>query len=143
MGASTLLALGAFGLAFFLYARRIHPFTAHFASQRPWRWMYERALGKWHMDELYEAVMVRPISWVSRVVFYELFDRRLIDGTVNAVGWAARSLGFVGQLFQSGNIQRYLAIFAIGLAVLLYGWMTPINHLPDVILPAPTAEVGE
>ena len=104
--------------------------TNRFASESPWRWIYQRVLNKWHVDELYETVIIKPWVWVSRVVLYELIDRRVIDGTVNLVGWGARTVGFFGQLFQSGNIQRYLAIFAVGLVVLLYGWLSPFGSQP-------------
>ncbi len=125
MGIATLVALSGFLLATLLFARRVHPVALRFAAQRPWSWLYTRLVNKWHVDELYDTVVVHPIQWVSRVILYEGLDKRVIDGLVNLVGWLGRSLGFFGQLFQSGNIQRYIAIFAIGLAVLLYGWLTP------------------
>ena len=130
MGISTAVAGAGFVVAYLLYARTVHPLTHRFASESPWSWWYERVLHKWHVDELYDAVVVRPTLWVSRVVLYEIFDRLVIDKVVNGVGWFARSVGFLGQLFQSGNIQRYLAIFAMGLAVLLYGWLTPGSARP-------------
>ncbi|MBI3179632.1 MAG: hypothetical protein HYZ27_08210, partial [Deltaproteobacteria bacterium] len=122
---ATLVAMAGFLLATLLFARRVHPAARRFAAERPWSWIHTRLINKWHVDELYDAVVVRPIVWVSRVVLYESVDKRVIDGVVNFTGWLARSLGFFIQLFQSGNIQRYIAIFAIGLAVLLYGWLTP------------------
>ena len=110
-----------------------------FIAERPWRWLHLRLAGKWHVDELYEETVVKPLEWTSRVLLYEGLDKRVIDGGVNLVGWAARSVGFLGQLFQSGNIQRYLAIFAVALAILLYGWLTP-SHLPAAsTLTAPVA----
>ncbi len=127
---STTVALVGFLLAYAFYARAIHPLSNRFASERPWRWLYQRLLHKWHVDALYDTVIVRPWIWVSRVVLYEIIDRRIIDGTVNLVGWGARTVGFFGQLFQSGNIQRYLAIFAVGLVVLLYGWLSPFGSQP-------------
>ena len=129
MGVSTAVAGLGFLLAYGLYARAIHPLTHRFASEGPWRWFYERALGKWHIDELYDATVIQPWIWVSRVVLYQGLDRRVIDGAVNGIGWLARSVGFFGQLFQSGNIQRYLAIFVIGVALMLYGWLTPARSV--------------
>ena len=122
---STAVALVGFLLAYGLYGQGIHPLTHRFASESPWRWFYDRVVQRWHVDELYETAVIRPWVWVSRVVLYEGLDRRIIDGLVNLVGWLARSVGFVGQLFHSGNIQRYLAVFALGIAILLYGWLTP------------------
>ncbi|MEK7706145.1 MAG: proton-conducting transporter membrane subunit, partial [Myxococcota bacterium] len=130
MATATTVAVAGFLTAYILYARGIHAFTARFATQQPGKWLYERVLGKWHVDELYDVTVVQPILWTSREVLDGVVDKRVIDGSVNAVGWLARSLGFFGQLFQSGNVQRYLAIFAIGLAVLLYGWMSPFENRP-------------
>ena len=127
MAASTAVALVAFGLAWAFYARQINPVTHRLASEGPSSWFYERVLHMWHIDELYETVIVQPAVWLSKVVLYEGLDRRIIDGAVNLVGWFARTIGFIGQLFQSGNIQRYLAIFAVGLAIILYGWLTPTH----------------
>jgi NADH-quinone oxidoreductase subunit L len=125
MGGATLIALCGFGVAYVLYAKRIHPVTQKLVSERPYRWLYLRLEGKWHLDELYDAVLVRPLVWLSDVVIYEGFDRRVIDALVNFVGWLGKHLGFLGQLFHTGNIQRYLAVFAVALAILLWGWLTP------------------
>jgi hypothetical protein len=42
-------------------------------------------------------------------------------------------LGAGLQMFHSGNIQRYLAAFALGLGLLLYGWLLPAK----VLTPSP------
>ncbi len=130
MTVSTLVALIGFVAAYVLYARRLHPFTRKVASERPWRWLHARLVAKWHVDELYDIIVIQPLNWVSRVVLYEGIDRRVIDGTVNFVGWFTRSVGYVGQVFQSGNVQRYLAVFAVALAVLIYGWLLPASPVP-------------
>ena len=89
------------------------------------------------MDELYDTVIVRPLSWTSRVVLANLVDRKIIDGLVNAVGYLSRTVGVFVQVLQSGNIQRYIAIFAVGLAVLIYGWLLP-SGAPNTLSAAPT-----
>ena len=130
MGVATALAIAGFLVAFFLYGRGVHPWTHRLASERPFRWLYQRVQGKWHADELADVLVVRPVGWISKVVLYELIDRRVVDGLVRRAGWLGRSFGFVGQLLQSGNIQRYIAVFAIALALLLYGWLTPFAAAP-------------
>jgi len=139
MAGSTTVALLGFGAAYFLYAKGIHPMTESLTRGGPLRWLHTRVVEKWHVDELYDAVVVQPIAKVSEGLLYRVVDVRLIDGTVNGVGWLARKLGFFGQLFQSGNVQRYIAIFAMGLAVLLYGWLTPFEAAsgPSAQNPAP------
>jgi NADH-quinone oxidoreductase subunit L len=129
MGVATgVFALG-FLLAWALYARRVHPVTHRLASGGLWRGVYTGALNKWYVDALYDALIVRPWVWVSRVVLFEGVDRRIIGGAVGGVAWGVRSVGFLGQLFHSGNIQRYLAIFVVGLSVMLYGWLSPGVHI--------------
>lgn len=125
MSLSVLGALAGFVAAFILYAKGFHPLTRRFASERPWAWLYERLLGKWHVDELYDVAVVKPLGWLSYAVLYQGIDRRIIDGLVNFVGAVARSVGFLFQLFQTGNIQKYLAVFVVALALLLYSWLTP------------------
>ncbi|MCK5690997.1 NADH-quinone oxidoreductase subunit L, partial [Myxococcota bacterium] len=92
------IGLVGFAVAFYLYGKRIHPFTTRFSSERPYRWLHLRLLDKWHVDELYEVMIINPLRWFSDVVLYNIFDRWIIDGTVNLVGWLARTLGFFGQL---------------------------------------------
>ena len=42
--------------------------------------------GKYFVDELYAAVIVRPLLWISTNVLWHGIDERVIDGTVNGVG---------------------------------------------------------
>lgn len=132
MVTSVAIALGGFFIAFALYARGISPKTAKFATDRATAGLYQGALNKWWVDELYETTVLKPLTWVSRVVLYEGVDRRIIDALVNFVGYLARTLGYIGQVFQTGNIQRYLAVFAVALAVLIYGWLLPSDATDDI-----------
>lgn len=153
MAVSVGIAVGGFSLAYALYAKGISPKTAKFATDRATSGLYQGALNKWWVDELYEVTVLRPLTWVSRVVLYEGVDRRVIDFIVNGVGTIAKSLGYLGQIFQTGNIQRYLAVFAVALAVLIYGWLLPSNTADNAqayqaqapaaaeVAPEPTAEV--
>jgi NADH-quinone oxidoreductase subunit L len=118
--------LAAFLVAYRLYFRAVHPVTRKIISENPFRWVYLRLVNKWHVDELYETTTIQPIWFGSKVGLYQFIDKRIIDGAVNLVGWLGRSLGYLGQLFHSGNIQRYLAIFVIGLWVLLMAYFLPL-----------------
>jgi NADH-quinone oxidoreductase subunit L len=79
------------------------------------------------VDELYLAVIVRPLLWLSTDVLWHVVDEGLIDGTVNGAGKVAREAG--GQLreLQSGNARSYAAwvvVGAVGFTVLLVAlWM--------------------
>jgi NADH-quinone oxidoreductase subunit L len=85
----------------------------------------ERGLGrilwkKWYVDELYDAVIVRPVVWVSREVLWKVVDVRLVDGVlVNGTAVASRVLGWVGSRLQTGEVGAYVVLFVIGVLVVL------------------------
>jgi NADH-quinone oxidoreductase subunit L len=77
---------------------------------------------KYYIDELYDAVIVQPIHWLSRVILWKIVDAGLIDGTVNAVGGMARWLGGALRLTQNGMIENYAVGMVIGAAAIFW-WL--------------------
>ncbi|MFQ5536553.1 MAG: NADH-quinone oxidoreductase subunit L [Gemmatimonadota bacterium] len=73
---------------------------------------------KWYVDELYDRLVVQPLLALSRFS-WKVIDQGIIDGTVNAVGYLARGLGWVGSLFQTGTVNTYAFIFSLGVLVIL------------------------
>jgi NADH-quinone oxidoreductase subunit L len=69
--------------------------------------LYRAVYNKWYVDEIYDAVIVNPLVEGSNTVLWKGADAGLIDGTVNGVGYAARRVGSVLRLLQSGNIRSY------------------------------------
>ncbi|MEM6730409.1 MAG: NADH-quinone oxidoreductase subunit L [Myxococcota bacterium] len=130
-GITSVAAVVGFSIAWVLYARRIHPLTRHSATERPWNWVYARLVASGHLDELYDTVIVSPLLWASRFVVFRVVERVVIDGIVNGAGRFVAGIGFAPQLLHSGNIQRYLAIFVISIAVLLVGWFAPFATFGD------------
>jgi len=47
---------------------------------------YKLLSGKYFVDELYAAAIVRPLVWISDKVLWRVVDEGVIDGTVNGVG---------------------------------------------------------
>ena len=45
------------------------------------------------MDEIYAALIVRPLLWISTNVLWHAVDEGLIDGTVNGSARVAREIG--------------------------------------------------
>ena len=77
-------------------------------------------LKKWYVDEVYDALIVRPTVWMSRNVLWKFLDTGVIDGAmVNGSAWTARAVGFVGSAVQTGRLAWYLLVFVIGTLVLL------------------------
>lgn len=72
---------------------------------------------KWYVDELYDAVIARPLEMLSRFTD-KVIERMGIDGIVNGVGrtvrWGADRL----RLLQTGQLGTYLFVIVIGMAVL-------------------------
>ena len=89
--------------------------------------LYTLVLHKYYVDEIYGAVIIRPLLWISTNVLWHTVDEGLIDGTVNGSARLARETG--GQLreLQSGNARSYaswVVVGAVGVTALLLGiWM--------------------
>jgi NADH-quinone oxidoreductase subunit L len=85
---------------------------------------YTLVLHKYFIDELYNAVFVQPLLWISTNVLWHVVDEGAIDGTVNGVARGLRESG--GQLreIQSGNARSYatwVVVGAVGVTVLMLG----------------------
>ncbi len=113
---SVALGLSGLALAAWLYAgdaSRAAQLEARFAG------LHRLLTGKYYVDELYEAVLGRPLEWLSRRVFLGLGDRRLLDGTLHGLaGLARRAAGGFARI-QTGSLQAYLLLGLAGLVLLL------------------------
>jgi NADH-quinone oxidoreductase subunit L len=75
---------------------------------------------KWYVDEIYDAVIVRPIQWLSREVLWQIVDVRLVDGAgVNGAAALSRALGWIGSRLQTGELGFYVVAFVAGVLVVL------------------------
>jgi NADH-quinone oxidoreductase subunit L len=129
MGASTVVALFGIGIAYAFFGGGYRAPAHAFALKLP------RLLGlvrdKFRVDEIYGKVLLRPLG-VACDIAYRLVDRIVID-KILVGGWtfladiAGRGLRFL----QAGDVQRYLAAFAIGAAVML--WIAARPASPDEI----------
>jgi NADH-quinone oxidoreductase subunit L len=86
--------------------------------------LYTLLLNKYYVDQLYAAVIVRPLLWISTNVLWHTVDEGIIDGAVNGAARLAREGG--GQLreLQSGNARSYatwVVLGAVGVTALLLG----------------------
>jgi NADH-quinone oxidoreductase subunit L len=79
--------------------------------------LYTLLLNKYYVDEIYAALIVRPLLWISTNVLWHVVDEGLIDGTVNGVAGVARGSGDQLRKLQSGNTRSYAAWVIIGAVV--------------------------
>jgi len=88
------------------------------------RGLYTLVLHKYYIDELYNAVIVQPLLWISTNVLWRVIDEGAIDGTVNGIGRGMRESGAHMRQIQSGNARSYatwVVIGAVGVTVLMLG----------------------
>jgi NADH-quinone oxidoreductase subunit L len=72
---------------------------------------------KWYVDELYDAIIVKPIDALSGLLD-KFAERRGIDGVVNGVGKTVRWGGDRLRLLQSGQVGFYIFIMVLGIVIL-------------------------
>jgi len=94
-----------------------------------WAWFQRQPLWKpprlleenYYVDEIYDAIVVRPVKTISTQALWKIIDVRLIDGAVNAAGYTAGMLGGVMRHMQSGFARSYVAMVVLG-ALLIIGY---------------------
>jgi NADH-quinone oxidoreductase subunit L len=113
-------ALGA-GLAWLLYVARPElPARVRAAAGGAWRLV----ANKYYVDELYDALLVRPLIAFSDRVLFRTVDAGLIDGAlVNGSARTVRSLADDAlKHLQGGLTQGYLATMVAGTGLVL-AWL--------------------
>ena len=128
LGWPALAAVLGFLAAWWLYIK---------SPETPKRWaqsvrgLYLLLLNKYYVDEIYAALIVRPLLWVSTNVLWHGVDEGVIDGVVNGSARVARASGSELRKLQSGNMRSYAAwvlIGAVGFTVLLIALFVRVVH---------------
>jgi NADH-quinone oxidoreductase subunit L len=107
------IAAGFIGLllAWWMYIKRTElPEKLAESMKGPYRLLE----GKYFVDEIYTATIVKPLVWISRRVLWQTVDERVIDGTVNGVADLARHTGDKARQAESGNARSYATWIVIG-----------------------------
>ncbi len=100
-------------IAWFLYGRSRGAAT-QIAVQFPKA--YVLSLKKFYFDEIYAALIVRPLEWLAGVS--ARFDKLAIDAVVDAVGRVPGHVGRWLQPWQNGLVQSYAVTMFMGITVL-------------------------
>jgi len=109
-------ALIGLGVAYWLYIRQPEKPEQLAKSMKP---VYNTLLNKYYVDELYAAVIIKPLMWISTNVLWKGVDVAGIDGTVNGIASGATSLGDTVRRTQSGNTRSYAVWVVIGALVVI------------------------
>jgi NADH-quinone oxidoreductase subunit L len=140
MGLSVLIALGGILLARHFYLTR-PDIPARLAGR--WPRLHALLWNKYYVDEIYDATAVRGALQSGRGLFgfdrtvvdggvngaatltrlgawiSHMFDKYVVDGLVNLVGWTAGEGSFVTRRLQTGLLQNYALLTVAGLFVFL------------------------
>jgi len=105
---------------------------------KQFRPLYRLLLNKWYFDELYDALVVRPVMFLSRrvadidkkvidwfvdglarwtrmiAVADDIIDRYLVDGLVNWVARWTHSAGITLRSVQTGSLRQYVMFIVLG-----------------------------
>ncbi|MGB6874501.1 MAG: NADH-quinone oxidoreductase subunit L [Candidatus Acidiferrales bacterium] len=87
--------------------------------------IYQLLWHKYYVDELYGAVIIGPLVWLSRNVLWKVIDVRLIDGTVNGLAFLSRGVGSGLRHIQGGNTRSYATWVVVGAVAVtvFFVWM--------------------
>ena len=84
--------------------------------------LYTLVYNKYFVDEIYGALIVHPLMWISDHILWHVVDEGMIDGTVNGAADVAQLAGGEARKLQSGNTRSYatwVIIGALGFTALL------------------------
>jgi NADH-quinone oxidoreductase subunit L len=83
--------------------------------------LHRLLVNKWYVDEIYDALIVRPLAALSRF-FWKVIDTFVIDGAINAGAFLTELTGDVGRFSTTGNVRNYALYFFLGV-ILLFWWI--------------------
>ncbi len=73
-----------------------------------------------YVDALYDRIVVKPL-WATARILWRAVDVMIIDGLlVNGSAQLVAAVGSVLRRFQNGDVQRYAAVTAVGVLILVY-----------------------
>lgn len=112
------ISAAGIGLAYLMYVKR--PDLPGKVA-RTFRAVYRIIFNKYYVDEIYDALFVKPV-WSWSTFLWKGVDVKVIDGAVNGVGNGAMGIGQALRALQSGYTRRYAIYMVLGTIIIL-GWI--------------------
>jgi NADH-quinone oxidoreductase subunit L len=118
IGAAVVVAIGGLLAGWRATLQRPIPVAAEAPADTGfWRVLYR----KYYIDEIYDALIVRPLVWLSRVILWKGVDQGVVDGAaVNGTARLSRGLGWLGSRLQTGQVGIYVVLFLVGALWILH-----------------------
>jgi NADH-quinone oxidoreductase subunit L len=116
MGVAVAIAALGTWLAYARFYKRGLEADARFEANSP---ALARAIeNKWYVDELYGAIIVRPLERISQF-FWRVVDA-VIDGIAAMLGYVVQGIGDLLRFFQTGNVRNYALMLFLGVIVFIW-----------------------
>ena len=115
------VSLAGAGLGIFAAVRIFSDLKAAEVMAARWSGIRKTLENKWYVDEIYEALFVRPVHKLSEFL-WKSFDIAVIDRVILGFGRASEWAGQTVRVVQTGSIQVYAMMLLAGL-VLTVGYM--------------------
>ncbi|MHC5079905.1 MAG: hypothetical protein ACYTHN_12850, partial [Planctomycetota bacterium] len=117
---SVIIALGASGLGVFVFTKRRALAQKLARETYLTRAFYRLSLNKFWVDEVYEALIIKPIYYVA-IALWLLADMVLIDGLcVNGLGYLVKRTASVLRRLQSGLVNLYALVILFGAMAIIW-----------------------
>jgi NADH-quinone oxidoreductase subunit L len=113
---STIGAVAGLATAGALYFRKAGPKAGPLKTAKRAHTLLSR---KYYVDSLYEDAVVRRAFYRGFAGGVDWLDRNLVDGFVDALGWFFRNIGSLIGRLQTGQVQAYGAVIALGILLIL------------------------
>jgi NADH-quinone oxidoreductase subunit L len=76
---------------------------------------------KYYVDELYDAVVVRPLAWLARMC-WKVIDTIFINGGVHVGAFVVELTGDLTRFTTTGNVRNY-ALYFYAAVLILFCWL--------------------
>ncbi|MBN1211873.1 MAG: NADH-quinone oxidoreductase subunit L [candidate division Zixibacteria bacterium] len=80
--------------------------------------VHKLLLNKYYVDEIYGAVIVRPVVYGS-IFLWKVVDVVIIDGFANGMATIIRDISELLKNIQTGQVRRYATLFVVGVLILI------------------------
>jgi len=124
-GAGTVVALAGIAIAYVKYYNK--PWHAA-ENLRPF---HQLLMDKWRVDELYSAVIIRPLTRIAMISGH--VDRVAVDGLTKLTATAISVSGYLFTRLQNGQVHAYGTAMVFGLIGVTWWVLYPHAHIESAV----------
>lgn len=88
-------------------------------KNNPIRQMPKLFENKWYIDEIYNKLLIDPLTRFSRNSLWKGFDLGVIDGIIHGIGQFVATFGSIARSVQVGFVRSYAAFILLGALIVL------------------------